>query len=263
MSLESLPEGIKEILQEQEYTIDSIGRSNSHIWIFDELVLKIESKSKQAKNEYQMLKWMKENIIVPNIKGYAVDTKNQYLLMTRFKGQMLSDLFLTNDGEVCIKLLAKGLKTLWSTPHTGCPNVINLDEKLREALERIKKNRIDIENAEPETFGENGFANPMELWTYLLENKPEEETYIVHGDYCLPNIFMLENEEVGYIDLGRAGIGDRWQDIALAVRSIKHNLIDHHKENQFSSLYSLFFKELGIEPNERKIQYYILLDELF
>lgn len=60
----------------------------------------------------------------------------------------------------------------------------------------------------------------------------------------------------GFIDLGRAGIADKWQDIALCVRSLKHNVQDH-------KYIDLLFKHLDIEPNYEKIKYYILLDELF
>ncbi len=113
-----------------------------------------------------------------------------------------------------------------------------------------------MDNVEEDTFGEKGFSSPKELYKYLLENKPEEELVFSHGDYCLPNIFSENNEISGFIDLGRSGISDKWQDIALCVRSLEHNFgSDIYKEK--------FFKELGIPCDEKKVRYYILLDELF
>ena len=38
------------------------------------------------------------------------------------------------------------------------------------------------------------------------------------------NIFLKDGEITGFIDLERAGIADKWQDIALAIRSIEFNL---------------------------------------
>ena len=46
----------------------------------------------------------------------------------------------------------------------------------------------------------------------------------VHGDFCLPNVFFADGKVSGFIDLGDAGIADRWYDIALGYRSLKHNV---------------------------------------
>ena len=46
----------------------------------------------------------------------------------------------------------------------------------------------------------------------------------VHGDLCLPNILVENGALSGIVDWGRAGFGDPFQDLALAVRSLTHNL---------------------------------------
>ena len=43
-------------------------------------------------------------------------------------------------------------------------------------------------------------------------------------DFCLPNIFFENDNLTGVIDLGRSGIGNRYNDISLCYRSITHNL---------------------------------------
>lgn len=53
---------------------------------------------------------------------------------------------------------------------------------------------------------------------------------------------------------------DRYQDIALCCRSLRHN------PEEISSCpfdEDLFFHELGVARDAEKIRYYILLDELF
>ena len=88
-----------------------------------------------------------------------------------------------------------------------------------------------------------------------------------HGDYCLPNIFGIRDKVTGYIDLGRAGISDKWCDIALCYRSLSHNYSGKYQQHQKNTYPGydelLLFRELDIEPNWEKIRYYILLDELF
>ena len=82
---------------------------------------------------------------------------------------------------------------------------------------------MDVDNEEPTTFGEGGFRDPEHLLMWLEENRPAFEPVLSHGDYCLPNIFLENGTLKGFIDLGRAGIGDKWNDIALCYRSLKHN----------------------------------------
>ena len=84
-----------------------------------------------------------------------------------------------------------------------------------------------------------------------------------HGDLCLPNIFLTENGISGFIDLGDAGVGDRWRDIALCHRSLRHNADGSYgsvkKDVNPDELFSL----LGIRPDPEKLRWYLLLDELF
>ena len=82
---------------------------------------------------------------------------------------------------------------------------------------------------------------------------------------CLPNIFLKDGKVSGFLDLGKTGIADRWQDIALCVRSLKYNICDWFglEEKVYEKYKALFYSRLGIEENAQKLRYYILLDELF
>ena len=85
-----------------------------------------------------------------------------------------------------------------------------------------------------------------------------------HGDFCLPNIFINNDKISGFIDLGRIGIGDKWNDIALCYRSLKWNAQGRYGGNGYPKLNpDMLFDALEIEPNYEKIEYYTLLDELF
>ncbi len=262
--LSDIPEEMRNKIEGQGFTVDTIGCSGSHIFIFDNnLVLKVEGKNDISDGEYQMMRWLQGKLPVPEILHFYSDDRKNYLLMTKIEGKMACDPELMKDSSQVVRLLGKGLKKLWTVDMKECPRTINLDYKLKRAKERIINNELDLEHAETDTFTEQGFRNPMELYEYLENHKPLEEPVLIHGDYCLPNVFLYHNEVAGFIDLGLCGIGDKWQDIALAVRSLKHNLQDMDREEELQLLQNILFEELGIEADEEKIRYYILLDELF
>ncbi len=259
-----IPIEMKELIEGHYFDMDKIGCSESDIFIFDnDLVLKAEPKRSESDGEYQMMEWLMGKLPVPQIVKFYTNGKKNYLLMTKLKGKMACDPSIIQDLDNMARLLSKGLKKLWQVDVKECPRIINLDYKLKRALDRVINNEVDIDGAEPEIFGEEGFETPMALYEYLRDNRPVEEYVLIHGDYCLPNIFFENNEVSGYLDLGYCGIGDKWQDIALAVRSIRYNLEVVGKEAEYSKVYNIFFEELGIEPDEEKIRYYRLLDELF
>jgi kanamycin kinase/aminoglycoside 3'-phosphotransferase-3 len=259
-----IPDNIKNLIHEEAYSIDDVGMSDSKVIVFDDKILKIQNTSEEAENEFRVMEWLQGKLPVPKVLGYEKDDKNTYLLMTKVPGEMAcADKFL-KDPDQLTTILAAGLHALWQVDINSCPCNWNLERKLQKAKYAVANNLVDIEDAEPDTFGENGFENPNHLLEWLLSNKPEEELVFSHGDFCLPNILIENGEVSGYIDLGRTGISDKWQDIALCYRSLLHNFDGKYTGKQYQGFYAeVFFEKLGLEPNWEKIRYYILLDELF
>lgn len=252
-----LPRAIEEYLKDMNCMEDTIGCSEASVQCFTDnkrtVYLKIEKTNQEISHEIEMLEWIKDRLPAPRIIESCREGEYEYLLMTKAVGQMAcSEQYLKNP-EKLVENLARGIKLLQSVDISTCPFDCRIERKLKKALERIETNKIDMEDWE----GNTRFKSPQELYNYLLENKPEEELVFTHGDYCFPNIFFNEEGVSGFIDLGRAGVGDKWQDIALCVRSLEHKF-----ENK-KYIVDLLFKHLGFEPNYDKISYYILLDELF
>ena len=58
-----------------------------------------------------------------------------------------------------------------------------------------------------------------------FRSSDNEGTDFVHGDLCLPNIYVTkDNEFAGFIDLGNSGLGDAWYDYAWMLWSLEYNL---------------------------------------
>ena len=46
---------------------------------------------------------------------------------------------------------------------------------------------------------------------------------LVHGDYCLPNVLFDADRRHYFVDVGEAGVGDRYIDIVAGIWSLRHN----------------------------------------
>ena len=67
-----------------------------------------------------------------------------------------------------IKIVTTGLKMLWKIDVNECPYITSrLDERLKVAEYNVVNGLVDVNNAEPETFGSKGFENPKELLVWL------------------------------------------------------------------------------------------------
>ncbi len=260
-----LPESIRQIISNETYRTDEIGMSESSVLIFADKVLKIQKHSREAENEHRMMEWLQSRIPVPQALAYEIVGDTSYLLMSRISGEMAcEEIYMQNPAQQ-VRLLAAGLKKLWSVDISDCPADWSLKNKLLQAEYNVKNGLVDMDNVEPDTFGENGFRSPAALLQWLHENQPQEELVLSHGDYCLPNVFGAGDALTGYIDLGRTGIADKWCDIALCYRSLSHNYNgSYHGRQAYEGIDDLLlFRELDLEPDWEKIRYYILLDELF
>jgi len=238
--------------------------SGSSVLVFEDRVLKIERDWEESRREYQVLQWLQGVLPVPEVLCREVENGTGFLLMSRAPGTMLFDAAYMADPHTLAALAAQGLKMLWQVDVSSCPVDARLDTKLAIARYNIGHGLVDLDNVEPDTFGPGGFRDPEDLLRWLEANRPPEDVVFSHGDFCLPNIFAQDGAVSGFIDLGRAGPADRYQDIALCYRSLLHNYEGRYSGTPYEGFSpNLLFEALGLQPDWEKIRYYILLDELF
>ena len=264
MSQFNFPPKIKQFVVDKPFEIDEIGLSGNQVLIFEDMVLKIEDDVTAMAEQVELLRWLAGKLPVPKVLAYEVADGKGYLLMSKISGEMSCDTYYLEHPDVLLEALACGLKMLWKVDVKECPRRHDLDIQLREARSRVEKDLVDVDDAEPTTFAEGGFESPAHLLEWLEDNRPIEEFVFSHGDYCLPNVFLKEGQLSGFIDLNHAGVADKWQDIALCYRSLKHNFDGTYGGKVYEDFNpDMLFEKLGLEPDWDKIRYYILLDELF
>lgn len=258
-----LPQTIRDRLEDKAFRADELGMSRAAVRLYPHQVLKVQPNTEEAENEAMMLRWLTGKIPVPRVLAYTVEDGASYLLMERCAGAPACDGAYLSDPALLCRLLANSLKALWAVDVRDCPADWRLDHKLAAAEYNVKNGLVDLDNVEPDTFGPNGFRDPEHLLRWLMTHRPAEESVLSHGDFCLPNLFGEGTRPTGFIDLGRTGVADRWCDIALCCRELRHDFMEAYGGKPYPDYDTLLFRELGITPDREKIRYYILLDELF
>ena len=260
-----IPEVIKNNIVNKPYTFDSKGKSGAVIMMFHDAVLKIEKASDEVRREERVISWLGSSLYVPSTIMSVEENGTIYRLMERIRGKDLSSPCFLETPTLLLDLCARAYEALFSIEISDCPSCRSLDICLKEAEERVENNLVDVDDTDPSTFGKGGFSSPEKLLEWLIDNKPEEEKSFIHGDFCLPNIILGENGDIGFIDLGRSGVGDRYNDIALLSRTLKSNYEGRYNGGKQYTGYreEMIFERLGVKKDEDKVRYYLLLDELF
>lgn len=259
-----LPAAIREKTAARRFTVNSTGKSGACVLCFEDMVLKVAPQGAEAERERDMLTYLAGRMPVPEILCAEQAEGWSYLLTSRIEGDMLCARKYLERPDHLAELLAEGLRLLWNEDVLSCPYRQSVEDKLLLAQARVEANLCDVDDAEPETFGKGGYRSPEHLLQWLRDNRPDETYTLIHGDFCLPNLFALHGTISGMIDWGRGGVGDPYQDIALCYRSFRHNLSGRYGSRAYPHASpDLLFDTLGIEPDWDKIRYYNLLDELF
>ena len=262
MKKTTVPETIAAILGGAAGQADSLGKSNAEVYLFDDYVLKVRPAGSWDTADTQILRWLAGKLPVPEVAAHEVQDGRDWLLMTRIRGKMLCDPDIMNRPALLLDCMAEALHLLWNIPAADCPFERSVEGNLEHAEKTIREGRFDASDCEPETFGPGGFGTPEELLEWLKTNQPAQDAVLTHGDFCLPNLFTDGKGFSGYIDLGRTGVCDRWMDLALGWRSLKHNSDGHYGKIYPNIDPDDLFRAAGVPKDKEKLRYYILLDEL-
>ena len=258
-----LPREIERITKGMPCAENRTGMSDARVLIYPELVLKILPDRPEVQREMRMLRWLEGKVPAPRVAACEKSGDSVFLLMTRVPGRMACDAALLRDPDRLTDRLAEAMRLLWETNISDCPVIRDQQAELAEARLRVEKGRVNKENAEPSTFGPGGFRDPAALLCWLENNRPSPDPVLSHGDFCLPNVLFTDGGLGGFIDLGDSGVGDRWRDIALCHRSLRHNTDGTYGTAIPGFDADRLFSALGVRRDPDKLRWYLLLDELF
>ena len=217
--------------------------------------LKIEEAGPfgELADEAARLRWLKASgLPCPDVITEDTAGAHNRLLISALPGaDLASASALTPLARV--ELLAAALLDLHYLPVASCPFNHRLEARIAAAKARMQAGIVDETDFDETRLGKSAET----LFVELESKRPDSEDLVVtHGDACLPNFIASEKGFSGYIDCSRLGVADRYQDIALACRSIAYNFGE--------ALVRPFLDRYGMPVTDpARLDYYQLLDEFF
>ncbi|MBK3493706.1 aminoglycoside 3'-phosphotransferase [Viridibacillus sp. YIM B01967] len=254
-----LSEVLAELLKGYKLLPIVFGKSNAGVYkcIKDELCpvyyLKTQDfptmQEDQLLVEKERLVWLEGTSIAPFVIHYEQCNEKEYLLTTALEGKNIVEV----KREDNIKLFATTLREIHELSIENCPFDMKLDSKIEIIQKRIAHNLINADDLEEENQGKS----LEELFLELLEQRPtHEEFVVVHGDYNLKNVIASSVQVTGVVDWGRSGVGDKYQDLSIAVRDVKK----YYGQSEVA----VFLNTYGLTRiDKQKLSFYTLMDEFF
>lgn len=251
MNSNRLPAGLKLVKQ-----LDG-GSAASVFLVKDEqdqlYILKRATKpeeSKTLKHDFLVYEWLAGKLPVPAVHFFQEDDSSEWLCIEWIDGKTLAEL---PADEQWVRIYALALRILHEVPIDSLAPVYSLDTRLKEVRIRMDKGWVDTADFEEEYRS----YSTEQLWDELRKYKPTvADLVFTHGDYCPDNLIVRDGVVAAFIDMGRGGVADRYQDLSLAIRSLKHQNLD--------DLIPLFLQHYGLTYlDENKLRFYTILDEFF
>ena len=210
-------------------------------------------------DEGERLSWMHAvGLPVPAVLQYHEWKGREYLLLTAVPGVDAAAQRPADQHAAVVAALAAGLRTLHATNISACPFDQSRRLRVAAAESQVRHGLVREDDFDAARIGRSA----SELYAELVRSAPpSEDRVFTHGDYCLPNVILVDDgpgrlRVSGFVDCRAAGIADRYQDLALCARSVAHNFGPEWVPTLFA--------RYGLDRvDDGKLEYYQLLDEFF
>lgn len=196
--------------------------------------------------EVVRLQWLASRVAAPRVVQYGGEGRRGWFVMTALDGQCAED---CREGET-LRTVGAWLRELHEWPVEDCPFV---GVGLEQARRNVAAGRVDEDDFDAERQG----WTAAEVLVLLERTRPRREDRVVtHGDFTLENVLVKGGRAtggrvMGMLDVGRLGVGDRYQDLALVTRGLSKE-----EERELLAGYGITRLE------RRKVEYYRCMDEL-
>lgn len=202
--------------------------------------------------EAERLRWLAGRVAVPAIVAFARETDAAWLVTEALRGETVWQRLDGDpaDGGRVVAAMAALLRRLHAVPVAECPFDGGAAQRLAQARARIDAGLVDEDDFDEARHG----WTAEQVWAALTALPlPGDDPVVAHGDASLDNI-VLDGDAAACLDVGRLGVADRWQDLAIAWRDL----------GEFgAAAQARFLAAYGVEVDDARLRFHLLLDELF
>ena len=258
----TVPSAMAAAIEGYRWTRDPVGKSGAAVYRVHgnpgaaDLFLKAGAGAvgREISAEAARLRWLAEHLPVPRVIDFVALDGQAWLLMTAMPGRSARRVLEADPaiGNTVVDALAAFMRRIHAIPIELCPFADALAPRLAHARARIDAGEVDETDFDEERLGQTA----EQVWADVQAMLPLDcDPVVTHGDFTLDNVLVDGGEVTGCIDVGRAGIADRYQDLALLWTGL----------GEFgASLQDRLFAQYGIAaPDPRRMGFHLLLDELF
>lgn len=222
--------------------------------VFVKLARRAEAwNARTLARETEVLLWLAGQAPVPAVLWSGDCGEDLALVMAAAPGTPVSHVG-EDPAEAALTAALRTLAALHALPLGDCPFDQRLAVKLAQAEARLAAGLVDETDFDAQRLG----LTAAEVWAQLTPMTPAgEDLVMTHGDASLPNFIWDGGAGTTLIDLGRFGIADRHQDLALFLRSARRN----HPHVDAVRLLQAHYPLARLD--EARLAFYRLLDEFF
>lgn len=206
-------------------------------------------------DEFVRLRWLDGRLPCARVLHFAQEGDAAWLL-TRGVAGRTGDQWLEESVDhlpMVVGAYAGFLRALHALPAVDCPFEAGAALRMVAARLNIAAGLVDIDDFDDDHAG----WTAEQLWDKLVAlTPPAGERVVTHGDFSLGNLLLdAAGEITGVIDVGRLGVADPYQDIAILWQNLG-DFGDAARE-QFLAAY-------GVDtPDQQRLAFHRCLDELF